>query len=518
MRVLYAQGYALYIILTSEWEREDNNDALYEIRDVLESIYGLESHEGASFVQLSQIVTSRAGKLDDFDIARAEHEAFFSKFLDSENENIRSFVEAFIGNVDLSPGASVSISAPTLDGDATVSTEDYLGDIVLVDHWDTDCAPCISAFPQIHDVYEEYRGRGFEVISIAYDGTSRRDRIDRFKDQMGLTWKTLNGEGLFGAIGARYGFSGFPNYMLLDRQGRWVAGNAQMGNGANLRALLDGLLAEEKAGFYDRQPGMWRVADEDTIVYLYGTLHNVKDHFSWWSEEAQAALNRSDAIYFELAKELTPEQTATIRNRYARNPEGISLEDYLTQVQEAQVRTVATAAGLGWAEITGYTPVFAGNEIANAFFEQRGIESGQSAESVILAKAQEQGIELRPFASFDRQMRYFADISTKGQVDWLMNSLEAADPGTFDRLFQAWFWGDAEGLEAEIITQERETIPEAYEVLMVGRNREWAEELSRLLNEETGAFFVAVGAGHLVGPDSLQIQLEAQGFKPARVH
>lgn len=136
----------------------------------------------------------------------------------------------------------MSIQLPDLDGDV-FDTDSLGGKLVLVDHWDTNCGACIAAMPLIHDVYLQYKNLGFEVVSIAYDAETNRRSVERYKDEMGLTWTTLNGEGKWPVIAARYGYSGYPQYMLLDRQRRYVAGTAEMGNGANLEALLDALLA-----------------------------------------------------------------------------------------------------------------------------------------------------------------------------------------------------------------------------------------------------------------------------------
>ena len=455
---------------------------------------------------------------DSLGLSETEVRALAAEFNEVQDFAFQDTVASILSAVKLEPGAEISMQAPTLDGDNTVGLEMLRGNIVLVDHWDTNCAPCIAAFPEIHAIYQEYQDQGFEVVSIAYDGESQRENVKRIKTRMGLTWETLNGEGLWPAVAARYGYTGVPQYMLLDRKGRWIAGTAEMGNGANLRALLDEMLANEKAGYYDRQPAMWRISDDDTTVYLYGTLHSVKNHFNWWSEEAQAALERSSTIYVEVTENTPKDEQQRVLQTYTRNPEGVVLSDFLTKAQETEVRAAADEVGLTWQKLSNFTPGFAGNELVSAQLEQDGVEPNKTTDSMIVAKAKEHGLELRAFASFERQIRYLAEMSAEGQVAWLMDSLERDDPDSFDRLFQAWYWGDTQALEAEAISGQKEKLPEAYEVLIMGRNSEWAAEIDRVLDEETGSVFVAVGAGHLVGPDSLQSMLEKEGHSAVRVH
>ena len=124
---------------------------------------------------------------------------------------------------------------------------DLRGRFVLIDHWATSCSSCIEAMPRLHEIYEQYRSKGFEVVSIAYDGTSQRRRIERIDKELGLTWTTVDGEGQWEEISEKYGYQGFPQYMLLNRDGTLYAGTGEVDMGRNLEALLDEMLAAEAA-------------------------------------------------------------------------------------------------------------------------------------------------------------------------------------------------------------------------------------------------------------------------------
>jgi uncharacterized protein YbaP (TraB family) len=54
------------------------------------------------------------------------------------------------------------------------------------------------------------------------------------------------------------------------------------------------------------------------------------------------------------------------------------------------------------------------------------------------------------------------------------------------------------------------------DVLIRKRNIAWADWLAKRL-EQPGQLLVAVGAGHLAGPDSVQKQLAKRGIKVTRV-
>lgn len=58
--------------------------------------------------------------------------------------------------------------------------------------------------------------------------------------------------------------------------------------------------------------------------------------------------------------------------------------------------------------------------------------------------------------------------------------------------------------------------PEVTQALLVNRNRNWADWISKRM-QQPGTVFVAVGAGHLAGSASLQAELGKRGFKVERV-
>ena len=67
-----------------------------------------------------------------------------------------------------------------------------------------------------------------------------------------------------------------------------------------------------------------------------------------------------------------------------------------------------------------------------------------------------------------------------------------------------------------IIKEMKGDYPELYDLLIVKRNVDWAQQLKTKL-AGTGVSFVAVGSGHLVGADSVQAQLDKLGIKAERV-
>ena len=79
----------------------------------------------------------------------------------------------------------------------------------------------------------------------------------------------------------------------------------------------------------------------------------------------------------------------------------------------------------------------------------------------------------------------------------------------------AWRRGDVAEL-ARAFADDPEFTPALRDLILRQRDRAWTDVIARRL-ARPGTVFVAVGAGHLVGPDSVQAMLAARGIKATRV-
>jgi uncharacterized protein YbaP (TraB family) len=114
-------------------------------------------------------------------------------------------------------------------------------------------------------------------------------------------------------------------------------------------------------------------------------------------------------------------------------------------------------------------------------------------------------------------MRFFADLPEPLQIEFLMQSLDDAEEGSamMDRLANAYAAGDPDTIGAIMSAELKAEAPQVYDVLLTRRNVAWADQIRRMLAGE-GTHFIAVGAAHLAGPDSVQVQLGKIGVRAER--
>jgi uncharacterized protein YbaP (TraB family) len=116
----------------------------------------------------------------------------------------------------------------------------------------------------------------------------------------------------------------------------------------------------------------------------------------------------------------------------------------------------------------------------------------------------------------DYQLALFDGLPLAVQKRYLRQVVEAMPDlrADLDAMVSEWKRGNPEKL-AELVN-EQEDDPALMEALLVNRNRIWADWIKARM-DRPGTVFIAVGAGHLAGRQSVQDFLAAKGFTITRV-
>jgi uncharacterized protein YbaP (TraB family) len=158
--------------------------------------------------------------------------------------------------------------------------------------------------------------------------------------------------------------------------------------------------------------------------------------------------------------------------------------------------------------------------LTGAALQQIGVDTAASpgVEPQLTALFRSAGKPVEGLETAELQLGYFDKLPESAQRAFLVATLDtpAKAKADFDKMLGAWERGDAPAIEKSF-ADDPEFTPALRDLLLRQRDRLWAETLARRL-DRPGTVFVAVGAGHLVGPDSVQAMLTAKGLKVVRVH
>jgi uncharacterized protein YbaP (TraB family) len=263
-------------------------------------------------------------------------------------------------------------------------------------------------------------------------------------------------------------------------------------------------------------PALWVVRDDDSTIYLFGTVHMLRPTTAWGSARVDAAFDSADQIWFEISN---PDDQAAIMPLIQQH--GISpdrpLSSLLTAGEMTALNAAAAAAGMPAGQIDVFRPWFAGLALSVAPLIKAGYDPRSGVEIVLKERAEAAGKPVQGLETIDKQVGILAGMPEADQLAFLRSLLESWEDATveLDRMVDAWASGDVALLEQVAIDEMRSETPALYEALLVRRNLDWADQIQTLL-EGSGSVFIAVGAAHLAGDDSVQQILEGRGLTVTR--
>jgi thiol-disulfide isomerase/thioredoxin len=97
----------------------------------------------------------------------------------------------------------------------------------LIDFWYSHCAPCAKGFPKLKEIYNQFHGKGFDIVSISVDKQKdNKDYLAAIKKYR-LEWNHVWDKD--GVTTEKFNINGFPTYILLDKNGKIINANIQAG-------------------------------------------------------------------------------------------------------------------------------------------------------------------------------------------------------------------------------------------------------------------------------------------------
>jgi uncharacterized protein len=238
-------------------------------------------------------------------------------------------------------------------------------------------------------------------------------------------------------------------------------------------------------------PAIFVVRDADTVVYIFGTFHALDGQSEWFNDQVKDAFDKSNELVLET---LIPETPGPI----------------------------ALRAPLRVPSVTASASFLATTRMAISAGKTQGMQVGNGADMVLRHEAELDGKAVEGLETLQSQLDMFARMPTTAAAP-APKVGASVEPSSMDSLSKAmgdmqsaWKRGD-QRVFVNMLEQLRLASPDTYRMLFTERNARWADWIAGRM-QTPGTVFVAVGAGHLAGRDSLLVRLAEMGITSTRVN
>jgi uncharacterized protein YbaP (TraB family) len=261
---------------------------------------------------------------------------------------------------------------------------------------------------------------------------------------------------------------------------------------ASLAATSPPTLTEVAPEPANADPAIFVVRDPDTVIYIFGTFHALDGKSEWFNDQVKDAFEDSDELVLETLIPERPAQPGT----YA--------------IPSRQLRAVAPSASF-----------LASTRMAINAGKSRGMQVTNGADMVLRHAAEAEGKPVEGLETLESQIDMFAKLSApKAAQAGPQRPGPAPQMPNLSRsmvdMQSAWKRGD-QAVFVKMLSQLEQGSPDTYRMMFTERNARWADWI-RARMQTPGTVFVAVGAGHLAGKDSVLARLGDLGVYSTRVN
>lgn len=265
---------------------------------------------------------------------------------------------------------------------------------------------------------------------------------------------------------------------------------------------------------------LWKVTGKNLPgpSYLFGTHHVAPASVLDSVAGLRDAFASAEKIYGEVKmSEMTSPEGMQKMMGYIMAPADSTLTKVLTPEQQTRLNSflkeyMGPMADISQADAT--KPALLSSQIAIVFsmIALPGFNPQQQLDQMVQQQAETDGKTVAGLESLDDQYELLFNAPISLQAKDLMETVENSQEEIriTRELANAYRTGDLKKIY-ELMSEEFKENPDKMDALLTARNRKWVEKLKKELPE--GSSFIAVGAGHLPGPEGLIELLRKEGLE-----
>ena len=266
------------------------------------------------------------------------------------------------------------------------------------------------------------------------------------------------------------------------------------------------------------RPALWEVADKDTTVYLFGTIHLLPKDYPWRTAEFDKAVAGSQGLVVEtIVDNAHPQALAGELARLGFSDGLPPLASRVAPDKRALLESAIRKTGIPRAAYDRMETWAAAFMLLGVQFKDLGLSGDAGVETVLRSAFTSAGKPVGQLETNSEQLGMFDTLPESAQRALLEGAIDdpTAMNAQFQKMISAWTRGDVAGIAASF-NEDLSGSPELREVLLRRRNANWTRWIERRM-ATPGSVLIAVGAGHLAGTDSVVAMLQKDGYRVRRV-
>ena len=258
---------------------------------------------------------------------------------------------------------------------------------------------------------------------------------------------------------------------------------------------------------------LWVLETPLNKISLLGSLHVLKSENYPLASAIEDAYASSQKVVFEtdLGAMVTPENQAIMLS-LGLYPQGQTLFQNVSEDTRRSLETTMKNLGLPMEQFVRFRPWFLAVTLTTFELQRLGFNPMFGIDVYFYGKAKADKKEIGFLESVEYQLNLLGKMNNRHQNAFLNQTLKDLKLAAkmADDMVHYWEEGDAGNLHA-LLFKSFEDYPEIKDRLLIQRNQDWALKIENMLGKEKDVL-VVVGAGHLVGPQSVIELLKKKGY------
>uniref|UniRef100_UPI003784A41D TraB/GumN family protein n=1 Tax=Sphingorhabdus sp. TaxID=1902408 RepID=UPI003784A41D len=197
----------------------------------------------------------------------------------------------------------------------------------------------------------------------------------------------------------------------------------------------------------DVDPALWVVKDEDTTIYLFGSIHLLKPGLGWFDDGVKTAFDSSDQLVLELVEPPAAESQALF-GKLAMDQQGKTLRSKMNDADRAVYEAAMGKLGIPAPAFDPFEPWAAGITLSVVAMQKSGFDPNSGVEKQLTAAAKVSNKPVAGLETMEFQLGLFDTLPEAEQITFLVEAAKMIDDTSsmMDKMVNMWASADTESL------------------------------------------------------------------------